>query len=168
MFITTQKEEFSYAYISAVASAAGYSFQIASRPLDLVGVDVTITGIISPGSRRRTRLDLQLKCTSQNLLEDEGIRYPLEIKNYNELRNTNPDDDPLLLIVVLVPDKVEDWLQQSETELCLKRCAYWVSLRGQPQSTNQTTVTVYLPRQNVFSVDALKTLMRRIASGEPI
>jgi predicted lysophospholipase L1 biosynthesis ABC-type transport system permease subunit len=64
MFITTQKEEYSYAYISAVASAAGYSFQIAPRPLDLVGVDVTITGLVSPGSRRRTRLDLQLKCTS--------------------------------------------------------------------------------------------------------
>lgn len=70
--------------------------------------------------------------------------------------------------MVLVPPKVEDWLQQTETELCLKRCAYWVSLRGQPQSTNQTTVTVYLPRQNIFSVDALKTLMLILASGEPI
>ena len=95
-----------------------------------------------------------------------GILWKLKISL--ELRNTNPDDDPLLLIVVLVPDKVEDWLQQSESELCLKRCAYWVSLRGQPYCTNQTTVTVYLPRQNIFSVDALKTLMRRIASGEPI
>lgn len=168
MFITTQKEEFSYAYISAVASVAGYSFQIAPRPLDLVGVDVTITGLVSPGSRRRTRLDLQLKCTSQDLLDNEGIRYPLEIKNYNELRNTNLDDDPLLLVVVLVPEKVEDWLQQTETELCLKRCAYWVSLRGQASSTNQSNVTVYLPRQNVFSVDALKTLMQRIAAGEAI
>jgi hypothetical protein len=168
MFITTQKEEFSYAYISAVASVAGYSFQIAPRPLDLVGVDVTITGLVSPGSRRRTRLDLQLKCTSQDLLDNEGIRYPLEIKNYNELRNTNFDDDPLLLVVVLVPEKVEHWLQQTETELCLKRCAYWVSLRGQASSTNQSNVTVYLPRQNVFSVDALKTLMQRIAGGEAI
>lgn len=168
MFITTQKEEFSYAYISAVASVAGYSFQIASRPLDLVGVDVTITGLVSPGSRRRTRLDLQLKCTSKDLLDNEGIRYPLEIKNYNELRNTNLDDDPLLLVVVLVPEKVEDWLQQTETELCLKHCAYWVSLRGQASSTNQSNVTVYLPRQNVFSVDALKTLMQRIAAGEAI
>jgi hypothetical protein len=168
MFITTQKEEFSYAYISAVVSVAGYSFQIAPRPLDLVGVDVTITGLVSPGSRRRTRLDLQLKCTSQDLLDNEGIRYPLEIKNYNELRNTNLDDDPLLLVVVLVPEKVEDWLQQTETELCLKRCAYWVSLRGQASSTNQSNVTVYLPRQNVFSVDALKTLMQRIAGGEAI
>ena len=89
-------------------------------------------------------------------------------KKLYELRNTNPDDDPLLLVVVLVPPNVEDWLQQTETELCLKRCAYWVSLRGQPQSTNQTTVTVNLPRQNIFSVEALKTLMQRIASGEPI
>lgn len=47
MFITTQKEEFSYAYVSPVASVAGYSFQIAPRPLDLVGVDVTVTGLVS-------------------------------------------------------------------------------------------------------------------------
>lgn len=60
------------------------------------------------------------------------------------------------------------YAQQTETELCLKRCAYWVSLRGQASSTNQTNVTVYLPRQNVFSVDALKTLMQRIAAGEAI
>ena len=168
MFITTQKEEYSYAYISAVASTAGYSFQIAPRPLDLVGVDVTITGIVSPGSRRRTRLDLQLKCTSQDILDDDGIRFPLEIKNYNELRNINPDDDPLLLIIILVPEKVEDWLQQSETELCMKRCAYWMSLRGQPERNNQTTVTVYIPRTNVFTVDALRTLMQQIANGETI
>lgn len=138
MFITTQKEEFSYAYISAVASTAGYSFQIAPRPLDMVGVDVTITGLVFPGSRRRTRLDLQLKCTSQDILDNENIKFPLEIKNYNELINSNPNDDPLLLVVVLVPEKVEDWLRQSETELCLRRCAYWVSLRGQPESTNST------------------------------
>ena len=168
MYITTQKEEFSYAYINAIASAAGYSFQIAPRPLDLVGVDVTITGLVSPGSGRRTRIDLQVKCTSQKLLDHDLLKFPLEIKNYNELRNHNPDDDPLLLVVVLVPDSKEDWLQQSETELCLKRCAYWVSIRGQPPTENQTTVTVYLPRQNIFSVEALTDLMQQIATGEPI
>ena len=85
MYINTQKEEFSYAYINAVASAAGYSFQVAPRPLDLVGVDVTITGIASPGSRRRTRIDLQVKCTSQKLLDRDFVKIPLEIKNYDEL-----------------------------------------------------------------------------------
>jgi Domain of unknown function (DUF4365) len=62
----------------------------------------------------------------------------------------------------------QDWLQQSETELCLKRCAYWTSLRGQPESTNQTTVTVYIPRTNIFSVDALKNIMQQVAKGETI
>jgi hypothetical protein len=168
MYITTQKEEFSYAYINAVVSVAGYSFQIAPRPLDLVGVDITITGLVSPDSRRRTRLDLQVKCTSRDLLNSDFIRYPLDIKNYDELRNDNPDDDPLILVVVLVPDNVDDWLYQSEDKLCLKHCAYWMSLYSQPQSENQTTITVYLPRQNVFNVDALKNLMQRTAFGDRI
>lgn len=168
MYINTQKEEFSYAYINAVASAAGYSFQIAPRPLDQVGVDVTITGLVSPGSRRRTRLDLQVKCTSRDLTDNDFIRYPLEMKNYEELRNNNPDDDPLILVIVLVPENVNDWLHQAEDELCLKHCAYWLSLRRQPQSKNQTTVTVYVPRQNIFNVDTLRHLMQRIAMGEPV
>lgn len=67
-----------------------------------------------------------------------------------------------------MPEKVEEWLQQSETELCLKRCAYWVSLRGQPERTNQNKVTVHIPRTNVFSVNALTTLMQQIANGETI
>lgn len=65
---------------------------------------------------------MQVKCTSQQLLDNDFVKFPLLIKNYDELRNDNPDDDPLLLVVVLIPDLQEDWLQQSETELCLKRC----------------------------------------------
>jgi hypothetical protein len=42
----TQKEEFSYAYIYAVAAAAGYSFQIGPRPLDAKRVDAIITGLV--------------------------------------------------------------------------------------------------------------------------
>ncbi|MBW4613251.1 MAG: DUF4365 domain-containing protein [Desmonostoc vinosum HA7617-LM4] len=50
----------------------------------------------------------------------------------------------------------------------MKRCAYWVSICGQPPTENQSTVTVYLPRQNIFSVEVLQALMQRIARGEPI
>lgn len=44
MDINIQKEEFSYAYIYAVVSAAGYSCQISSRPMDIGGIDVIISG----------------------------------------------------------------------------------------------------------------------------
>jgi hypothetical protein len=161
--INTQKEEFSYAYIYALASAAGYSFQRATTPLDQVGVDVTITAVPeTPESRRLTLLDLQVKCTSRNvLLTDDEIRYPHPVKNYEELRYKE-HSVPRILVVVVVPDNSDEWLYQSQEELCLKHCGYWVSLRGQPATQNQETVTVYLPLENVFTVDALKSMIQRI------
>jgi len=96
-----------------------------------------------------------------------SIRYPLKIKNYDELRN-NYQYPPLILVVVLVSDNVDDWLHQSEEELCLRRCGYWLSLRGAPATQNKGNVTVYLPRENLFTVNALKTLMQRIGNGEVI
>jgi hypothetical protein len=68
--------------------------------------------------------------------------------------------------MVLVPDNPDDCLRQSEAELCLRRCGYWVSLRGQPAMQNQTTVTVFIPRQNIFNTNALKTIMQRLERGE--
>jgi Domain of unknown function (DUF4365) len=135
--------------------------------LDIVGVDVTITAFGALGSRRRPRLDVQMKCTSTDVLNNDFIAYPLSIKNYEELRADNPWE-PIILVVVLVPENPEEWLRQSEAELCLKRCGYWLSLRGQPATQNQTTVTVYLPRQNLFTADALINIMQRLESGETI
>ncbi|HAZ46516.1 MAG TPA: hypothetical protein DDW76_23550 [Cyanobacteria bacterium UBA11369] len=47
----------------------------------------------------------------------------------------------------------------------MRRCAYWISLRGQPQTSNTESVTVYLPRLQLFTVNTLKTLMQQIQSG---
>lgn len=165
MDLNTQKEEFSYAYIYAVTAAAGYSFQIAPRPLDAEGVDAILTGLGASRSTRRPRLDVQIKCTSRNLLDREVIRYPLEVKNYEELRLENPFV-PRILIIILVPESQEDWLRQSQQELCLRYCGYWVSLRGLPPTQNQNTITVQIPTQNIFNRDTLKTLMQQIESGE--
>lgn len=98
MDLNTQKEEFSYAYVHAVVSATGYSFQIAPRPLDQVGVDATITAVGSQGSRSLPQLHMQVKCTSMDVLTNDCIRYPLKVKNYEELRD-NSRIIPLILVV---------------------------------------------------------------------
>jgi Domain of unknown function (DUF4365) len=72
---------------------------------------------------------------------------------------------PRILVVVLVPDCLEDWLQQSEAEMCMRNCAYWMSLRGMPETQNTATVTVALPRSNQFTVQALKSMIQRISEG---
>jgi len=165
--INQQKEQFSYAYIYAVAASAGYSFQIAARPLDFDGIDIILAGGMVRGIIRYPRLELQVKCTSRDVIGQEAIRYPLEVKNYNDLKVENIQT-PRLLILVVVPDNLDNWLIQSQQELCLKYSGYWVSLRGQPPTQNQTTVTISIPRQNIFNVKALTTLMQLIEAGETL
>jgi hypothetical protein len=81
----------------------------------------------------------------------------------------SPNQYPqLILVVVLVPDEVEQWLEQSEDELCLKYSGYWLSLQGRPSSTNEQSVTVQIPRQNLFTVQALKSIMERLSQGEAL
>jgi hypothetical protein len=163
--INQQKEQFSYAYIYAVASTPGYSFQIAAKPLDFDGIDIILAGGSGGGIIRYPRLELQVKCTSLDLVSNDIIRYPLPLKNYNELRVENVQT-PRILAIVVVPDNPDNWLTQSRQELCLRYCGYWVSLRGQPPTQNQTSVTISIPQQNIFNVEDLKTLMQRIEAGE--
>jgi hypothetical protein len=167
MTLNTQKEDFSYAYVYAVAATVGYSLQPATRRLDDSGIDATITVPGKMNSKRLPRFDAQIKSTSQDILTEVSIKYRLSVKNYDELREIDPFV-PQLLIVVLLPSNLNEWVSQTEESLCLKRCGYWLSLRGQPPVVNQTTITVEIPRQNIFSPDALKTIMERIAVGETL
>lgn len=165
MDINLQKEQFSYAHVYAIATAAGYSFQLAPRPLDYDGIDAIIAGRDEANSIRYPRLELQVKSTSAEIISLESIRYPLAIKNYDDLRVEHLQT-PRILVLVLLPATLQDWTRQSEQELCLRQAAYWISLQGQPPSQNQTTVTLSIPRQNILNVDALQGIMRRVAAGE--
>ncbi|MEM6755416.1 MAG: DUF4365 domain-containing protein, partial [Cyanobacteria bacterium P01_C01_bin.38] len=105
--------------------------------------------------------EVQVKSTSTAVIDNEFIRYPLKLKNYNELRKSKTLV-PKILVVVLLPDNPEEWVNLSVEELCLRRCGYWLSLREQPATQNTESVTVYLPRQQLFTVSAIKNIMDTI------
>ena len=117
------------------------------------------------GTYRFPRLDLQLKCTARKLLREDGLRFPLKRKNYDELRGEG-FLVPRILVVVTVPVQVPDWLLQSEEELALRHCGYWLSLREAPEKRTGTSVTVRIPRENILSIEALARIMKGIADGE--
>jgi hypothetical protein len=50
----------------------------------------------------------------------------------------------------------------------LRYCGYWVSLRDRPETSNQNTVTVHLPRKNTFGVAGLTELMARVGRREAL
>lgn len=163
MDINQQKEQFSNVYLQAVTTVAGYSVYKPSVDDDSVDWGVAAKG--GTGAIKAPRLELQLKCTSRrDIQDDNSIRYPLKLKNYDDLRM----DDfviPRILVVVLIPKTPEDWLTQSETELCIRGCGYWISLRGMAETPNTNSVNVPIPKTNQFTVAALQLIMERISQG---
>ncbi|MEG4235004.1 DUF4365 domain-containing protein [Microcoleus sp. Pol11C3] len=162
MDINQQKEQFSNIYLQAVTTVAGYSVYTPSVDDDSVDWGVAAKG--GTGRIRAPRLELQLKSTSRDIQDNHFIRYPLKLKNYDDLRM----DDfaiPRILVVVLIPETPEDWLTQSETELCIRGCGYWISLRGKPKTQNTNAVSVPIPKTNQFTVATLQSIMERISQG---
>ena len=153
-----QKEEFSYAYIHAIASVAGFGLMQMPKEVDHDGIDVQIAARGRRGTMRSPRLEAQVKCTWKDVIKEDRIAYPLEVKNYHDLIGENYHI-PRILIVLVVPEDVNSWLEQSEEQLAMKRCAYWLSLRGEQETTNSETVTVSIPRHNQFTADTLIRLM---------
>ena len=45
----------------------------------------------------------------------------------------------------------------------MRKCAYWVSLRGADPSDNDTAQTVYLPKAQRFDPKGLLALMARLS-----
>ncbi len=114
--------------------------------------------------RRSPHLDIQLKCTAQDVIHPHDIRFRLSRKNYDELLHASYDV-PKILIVVVVPEEIDNWVAQSEEALALKRCGYWYSLRTLGLTDNQSKVTLRIPRKQIFSPQTLKEKMQAIADG---
>ncbi len=152
-----QMEQRSLVVIRAVAADAG--FQVVIPETDVDSVDGVLVGSLG----RRPRIEFQAKSTSRDVIRGGDLRFPLPVKNYNELRI--PSWTPRILIVTMMPDEPEGWLSQTEAELCLHSSVYWQSLSGMPERSNSESVTVSIPTANVFDRRQLAALMSRAEAG---
>jgi len=149
------QEQLSLSYVRSVIFRTG--FRLSSPVVDDHGIDGTI---INPERRGINRVDFQLKATTRYGIRPTVISYDLRVEDYNRL--TLDDDVPRVLILFIMPDDEEQWLAQSEDELCLRKCAYWVSLMGSSVSSNSSTVRVSVPMTNVFDQNGLHEMFRQL------
>ena len=149
------KQELSRAYVRAVTSRAGHDLSITE--VDYRGIDGTIE---NPSLSGVNRVDFQLKSTTDYELRGTNIIYDLRVEDYNRL--IRDLEIPRVLILFTMPDDDAEWLAQSVDELCLRRCAYWVSLMGKEPSSNRSTVRVSLPQANVFDRSGLRDMFTRL------
>ncbi len=164
----SQQEEFSYAYIKAVASTAGFSVANESRVMDNAGIDLTIRSPGLIGQVMFPQFDAQVKCTSdEGIIKEEFINFPLKVHNYNQLVDTRPIN-PQILVVVIVPKDVDRWLNISEEQTLMKKCGYWLSLKGKNRMSNNSSVTVKISRKNLFTPQLLLEIMDKIGRYEEL
>jgi hypothetical protein len=153
-----RQEALCRAYVRAVAAQAGV---ICSEPEQDYGIDLSLRSVRRRGPRHADagrQIDLQLKCSTRFVCSETAIGYDLDVKSYDDLR-VGGDNCPRILVVLLLPEEEADWLAQSEDELALRRCAYWVSLEGAEPTNATSSVRIQLPLANVFSVEAVQTLL---------
>lgn len=146
-----QKEQFSIAYVRAIAAVAGVKADRPETDDDSVDLRLSIKSIV--GKPLPPLVEVQLKCTSENILRPDGIHFELRRNNYDELRGQRLI--PRYLIVLLVPASLGDWIRQAPEELALRKCAYWLSLVEHPETENQASVTVTISPEQIFSVQTL-------------
>jgi Domain of unknown function (DUF4365) len=155
---TDREEAISRAYVAAVTAGAGYV--MASMDFDRDVVDIGIRA----GGDFRPSIDAQLKATINLGSAENGIfRFPLKRRNYDLLRIETMS--PRILVVVDLPRDEAEWLIVTPEQLVLRRCAYWASLNGLPETQNTDTVTVSIEDRNRFDVEGLRGLMVRARTG---
>lgn len=157
------QSQFSLAYVQAVASVTGFFVQTGDRGFDKDGIDMTVLQRGTQGLMTSTRLDLQIKsCTGE--VSGDPWPYDLDVKSYRDLIPTDYQV-PRVLVVVRMPGDVADWLSHSEDQLVLRRCGYWLSLRGAAPTSNTSMARVHLSRGKLFDAAGLRSLMSRVAEG---
>ncbi|WP_143108991.1 DUF4365 domain-containing protein [Bradyrhizobium sp. Rc3b] len=157
-----RQDEFSGAYIRAVCAAAGCSLSVPS--IDHDKIDYSVKSRVIGLVRTKPQIDIQAKCQMSGLASSDPISYPLDLETYDNLRDPLVSI-PRILVLVLVPPNVNEWLSQSHRELVMSHCAYWLSLKGAAESSNTTTQTVHLPKNNVFNPAALQVMMSNTSNG---
>ena len=162
MDIEKQKEQFSIAYVNAIAAHAGLNN--ASLSVDDDSVDLLIKGRGFKGKIRNPQLELQLKCTSQDIINGGFVNFPLSLKNYEDLRGDNVLC-PRYLVVLIVPEDTESWSQHNENELIRSNSGYWGSIRDYPETKNRTNVTVKIPLAQKLTKESLLGLMEQASEG---
>jgi hypothetical protein len=163
------ESELSYAYLHAVAAHAGVSCKVSGRHDDNAGVDAELTGwgpFPGGGYRQEVDIKVQLKATIKPPQDDGAfLSYSLGgIERYNDLR-ADTVSTPRILVVLFLPADKKDWLSCTVDALTLRKCAYWVSLRGAEISENNTAQTIYLPKIQKFDTTGLSSLMSQLSNS---
>jgi hypothetical protein len=165
------KELLSEGFLTLIGHRNGYQ---CSRPPADYGVDLTVSriGAIERGGKTRflqtaDSIDFQLKCTTLHGVEfvENGIKYDLSVKNYNDLVQRRNDSPPLYLFLCVLPHEPEVWLRRGDdlNNLILGGKGYWyLPAVGAAESQNEATFRIEIPNEQQVDIGFLEEVFTAV------
>lgn len=164
-----RKECLGVAYTRAVVSYAGFNFCVSEHDYGFDGkiIDVEYDDEYRRYSESGFLIDFQIKSTVRYEIKDDMIFYDIEVKNYRDLIKRNPGN-PRILILYLMPQENDDWLENDKHKLILRHGAWWCSLKGFPETDNKERKRIKIPIKNLLNKEALIRMMECVKEGGEI
>ena len=163
-------EDMSEAYLRALCAANGFSVDRFEHDNDGADVIISCKGKVSSQSIVYSpKLEIQLKSSFSQITchTDGSITYPLEVKNYKTLIQTNRMI-PQILTVFHMHEDEDLWLEHTSDWLKITKCAYWINLCGCQSTQNKNTINITIPAHNLLNHRSLFEIMNRVSKQEPI
>jgi hypothetical protein len=148
------KERLSVGLVTLIAARAGC--EVSEFKVDRTSRDLTI----SPIAGAPVSIDAQLKSTVNLVHTNNLVKFDLDVKNYNDLRETEVGTARILIVVDLHAAS-ERWVRCSGRHMVFDRCAYWASLYGAPPTTNTTKIRIEIPKEQVLTPAELESIIER-------
>lgn len=154
------KEQYSIAFVHALATRARCKIQ--NLDVDDEHVDLTIRQKADHLHFSRVAVDVQMKCTSQDVIRQDGLHFSMLRDHYDGLRARGILKK--ILVVLAVDEEFDDWMAIKPDELLMRGSAYWMGMDGLPPITTSST-TLILPDKNRFNAEQLLDMLARIGNG---
>lgn len=158
------KEQLGSGFVRLISSRLGFK---CGKPEPDNGVDLEITRskvTFRNGHRRildtgeYIHLQLKTTCHSSVIIQEDCLKYDLEVKNYHDLidRKKSNSITPLYLLLLVLPNDSNDWLNISPESLLLKGSAYWYVPDDTANYTDNTSrIRVEIPIENFVTINFL-------------
>ena len=157
------QERLSYAYVEAVVARAGAALAV---PHDY-GDDghIQLINRLPNGKYCNTGylFHCQIKASTTTTIQNDVIAYEMEVEAYNKLASWE-GHAPILLLLLRLPDRYEDWISISEERMILQQCCYWYHNLG-PCTENTSTKTIHVPRTQIFTPESVTDWLERVKRG---
>jgi len=167
------KENFSKAYVHAIASQAGWTVGDWGTDIDLI--DTTLKKIITflDGKETEFLLNIQLKCTElSNKNKDGSIPFSIEEDHLKKIKS-KICQIPFYYILFNVPKDKNEWIKHEDDKNNLKTimryCGYYYNiddLKSKEESISSKSTTIHFKKEYIFDVNFLNNLISDLKTSD--